>query len=77
MTEEPDEKSMADVLGDDAPNQTEDPKAITRSVHIETRYAVVTITTQDEKEDIKMIKKMAEELVDKYNKQRNCDYDVY
>ena len=56
MTEdEPREKSFAEVMGDDAPSETEDPKAITRSIHIETRYAVVTITTQDEKEDIEVL----------------------
>ena len=46
--------------------ETEDTKAITRSVHIVTRYAQVTITTQDKDEDIQLIRKIAEELIDKY-----------
>ena len=64
MTEE--EKSMAEVMGDNAPDETEDPKAITRSIHIETRYAIVTVTTQDENEDLKLVKKIAESIIDKY-----------
>ena len=59
-------KSMADELNDEATNITDNPNAITRSVHIATRYGEVTVTTQDIKEDINMIKKIAEELIDKY-----------
>ena len=66
MTDESEEKSMAEVMGDDAINETEDPKAITRSIHMETRYAIVTVTTQDKDEDIQMVRKIAEELMDKY-----------
>ena len=60
------DKSFADEVADDAFNETENKGAITRSIHIMTNLMEVTITSQDPNEDLKMIKKMAMELVDRY-----------
>lgn len=69
MVEDDTEEKFIEDLSD----ETEDTNAITRSIHIETRYAVVTITTQAEDETIDKIRKIAEKLIDKYNKGRNDD----
>jgi len=54
-------------LSEVAVETSEGSKAITRSIHIVTRYGVtVTVTTQAEDEDIDKIRQIAEELIDKY-----------
>lgn len=70
MTKEEDKDTIAEQLSDAATEETEDKKAITRSVHIttqkDTSYIAVTITSQSEDEDIQLIREIAEELMDKY-----------
>lgn len=51
---------------DSSIEETEDKKAVTRSIHITTPYTAVTVTTQDEKEDIHKIKKIAKELMKEF-----------
>lgn len=62
----PSDVSEGEMIADIASEETEEKKAVTRSIHISTPYVVITITTQDEKEDINQIRKIAEELMDKY-----------
>lgn len=62
--EEP--KSFADEVGEKAIEVNDNPSAITRSVHISTRYGEVTVTTQAVGDDMNMIRDIAEKLVDKY-----------
>jgi len=66
MSKENDELSLAEVIADEAVNDTEDKKALTRSIHIASKLIEVTITSQDPDEDLNMIKEMVIELIDKY-----------
>ena len=66
MNDEDDDRTIGEQISNGATEDTESPTAITRSVHINTRYAIVTITTQAEEENIDKIREIAEELVDKY-----------
>lgn len=70
--EEDDDGSIAEEIPAVAVEESEEKKAITRSVHISTLHTSVTVTSQDENEDIELIKKIAIELMDKYtNSSRN------
>lgn len=60
------ELPMAEIIAEDAIDETENRKALTRSVHMVSSLIEVTVTSQDPDEDLNMIKEMVMELIDKY-----------
>ena len=64
--DEDDSEPIAKNLSDKATETIDNSKSITRSIHIATRNGEVTVTTQDVNENIEMIRKIAEKLIDKY-----------
>jgi len=65
-----DEEESTRELGEqivDVVKESINPNLVTRSIHIQTRFGiVVTVTSQDDEEDIDKLRKVAEELTDKY-----------
>lgn len=70
------EESIAETLGEIAMEETGNSKALIRSIHIVTLGAEATVTSQDPKDTLKKIKKMAMEIIDsyKYSKSSSMDY---
>jgi len=71
------EKEIAEELGEVALNETEDKKALTRSIHIAMLGVEVTVTSQSGQDDLQMIRGMAEEIIDKYTKKTDNEQKSY
>jgi len=69
------DKTITEELGDIASDETEEKKAITRSIHIAMLGMEITVTSQDADDTLKVIRKIAEELVDKYKRDINISKD--
>lgn len=70
-----DDTTLAEEIEEAAVEETEDKKALTRSVHITTVDVEVTVTSQDNDENLEKIRDIAVELVDKYNGNKDISKD--
>jgi len=62
------DNTIAEELNDIATDETEDKKALTRSIHIIALGIEVTVTSQDSQDDLQIIQGIAEGIIDKYTK---------
>ena len=62
------EDTIAEAFGDAAIDETEDKKALTRSIHIIALGIEVTVTSQDESENLEIIQGIVEKMINRYSK---------